>query len=433
MPTELFQQSRNYEQFRCIGAACEDTCCVGWQVSVDRATYDKYQACSHPVLRPRFDQLIQIQPDAANDKTYARIVLEKSTCPFLSENLCSIQSELGEEYLSRTCATFPRIRHKVDNVIERSLDISCPEAAHLCLTEPGPAVFEQVKPEREERHYVPESLPNPEPYFWEIRSAILSVLQNRAFPITKRLVLVGHMCSKLDELSDSGRHATIPETLEGFAFGINAGFYDTHLRECSADAVDQLSTILELMTARIKLDFVPERYLELYREFADGLRLKPGANFHDCGERYAHAYTYQYVPFMATHEHMLEHYLVYYAYRTLFPFCPKPVGDGADIKPALGRFTREYMIMGAYFGIIRSTLIGLAARHGLRFGVDQVIRCIQSSSRALEHCTSYPSQVLQILAGKGITSDARMSALTQDPAVSRPTVSRGRAAGGSHK
>jgi lysine-N-methylase len=382
------------------------------------------------VLRPRFDQLIQIQPDAANDKTYARIVLEKSTCPFLSEKLCSIQSELGEDYLSRTCATYPRIRHHVAGIIERSLDLSCPEAARLCLTDPGPAIFDHVTPDREERHDVPVSLQDPGPYFWEIRSAILSVLQNRAFPVSKRLVLVGHICSKLDDLSGTGSHASIPETLDGFAVGINAGLYHAHLRECSTNAVDQLTTVLELMTARIKLDFVPERYLEQYREFVDGLRLKPGVDVHDCGERYAHACAHQYLPFMAAHEYMLEHYLVYYAYRTLFPFCPKPIADSPSAEPSLGRFTREYMLMGAYFGVIHTTMIGLAARHGLRFGVDHVVRCIQSSSKALEHCTSYPSQVLQILAGKGIVTAAGISALTQDPTVRRSTVSRGRAAAG---
>jgi hypothetical protein len=88
------------------------------------------------------------------------------------------------------------------------------------------------------------------------------------------------------------------------------------------------------------------------------------------------------------------------------------------------------MLMGANFGIIRTTIIGLAARHGLRFGVDHVIRCIQSSSKALEHCTSYPSQVLQVLAGKGIVDAAGMSALTQDPVVSHATIPRGRAATG---
>ena len=30
------------ERFRCIGSACEDTCCQGWSVPVDQAAYEKY-------------------------------------------------------------------------------------------------------------------------------------------------------------------------------------------------------------------------------------------------------------------------------------------------------------------------------------------------------------------------------------------------------
>lgn len=412
---KLFQQSRNYGQFKCIGAACEDTCCSGWQVSIDRETFDKYQTCSHSTLRPRFDQWVQIQPSGANENGYARINLEKSTCPFLSENLCSIQSELGHDYLSRTCATFPRIRNNVAGVIERSLDLSCPEAARLCLADPLPAAFDQITPDPRELQDLPVRLQSPDPYFWEIRSAVLTVLQNRAFPVAKRLILVGHICAKLDELSANGQHAFIPQTLEGFAVGISAGFYHQHLRECSANAADQLSLVLELMTARIKLDFVPQRYIDQYREFVEGLRLRPGINVHECGDRYAHACKQLYSPFMATHEYMLEHYLVYYAYRTLFPFGLNRNSDGLETTPPLDSFTREYMLMAAFFGIIHSMIIALAARHGLRFGVDHVVRCLQGSSKALEHCTSYPLQILQILTSKGIVNTAGMSVLTQDP------------------
>ena len=29
-------------QFKCIGGECEDTCCAGWSVSIDKKTYKKY-------------------------------------------------------------------------------------------------------------------------------------------------------------------------------------------------------------------------------------------------------------------------------------------------------------------------------------------------------------------------------------------------------
>jgi hypothetical protein len=50
---EAFIQPAFYSSFRCIGAACEDTCCEGWAVFVDKTTYHKYQTCSDSELSPK--------------------------------------------------------------------------------------------------------------------------------------------------------------------------------------------------------------------------------------------------------------------------------------------------------------------------------------------------------------------------------------------
>jgi lysine-N-methylase len=416
MPETLVQQqSHHYPQFRCIGAACEDTCCDGWQVSVDQKTYEKYQQCSHPELGPQLQQWVQIQPAAAGRNNFARIALSGSRCPFLSEQLCSIQKELGEDHLGRTCATFPRIHNRVAGVVERSLDLSCPEAARLLLTDPSPASFHQVERDGEERYDLGADSSHPHPYFWEIRSALLSILQDRRYPVAKRLVLMGHVCDKLSELAKNGHDELTPQVLDGFAFGIDAGLYDHHLQACSADAADQLNIVLQLMAARIQLDFTPPRYRDLYGEFVDGLQLKPGLSMKECSLRYAKAYTGQYAPFLAGHEHMLEHYLVYYAYKNLFPFGSPALNAALPEEYRQNLFTAHYLLMTSYFAVAQSLTVGLAARYGSDFGPDHAIRCIQSCSRTLEHCTSYPSRVFQILAAGGIKSAAGMSVLTQSP------------------
>ena len=32
------------DEFRCLGAECEENCCQGWGVYVDKGTYTKYRA-----------------------------------------------------------------------------------------------------------------------------------------------------------------------------------------------------------------------------------------------------------------------------------------------------------------------------------------------------------------------------------------------------
>src|SRR5208337_538217 len=97
-------QPRSYHAFRCIGADCEDTCCIGWIVNVDKSTYEAYQRSDDPELGPRLHDLVTINTSPSNpipsDDNYARINLSGPACPFLCEGWCAIQKKLGEEYLS---------------------------------------------------------------------------------------------------------------------------------------------------------------------------------------------------------------------------------------------------------------------------------------------------------------------------------------------
>src|SRR5579872_1594349 len=132
-PNLKLLQPGYFDAFHCIGGDCEDTCCVGWTVHVDKPTYDKYQNCSDPELGPSLRTLITINEKSSNDDDYAQIVFTAAGCSFLSEGLCSIQQRLGESHLSNMCATYPRVMNRVGEVVQRSLDLSCPEAARVAL------------------------------------------------------------------------------------------------------------------------------------------------------------------------------------------------------------------------------------------------------------------------------------------------------------
>ena len=55
-------------------------------------------------------------------------------CTMLDDDrLCKIQKELGPEFLSNTCAVYPRTLNRVDNIVEKSATLSCPETARLAL------------------------------------------------------------------------------------------------------------------------------------------------------------------------------------------------------------------------------------------------------------------------------------------------------------
>src|SRR5580698_9334351 len=91
-PRRAYLRPQYVESFRCIGSACEDTCCPGWSVPIDQATYEKYTA-------------IVPNPEGTKRSDFARIrTTSTAACFFLDEErLCTIQKQHGPSLLSHTC------------------------------------------------------------------------------------------------------------------------------------------------------------------------------------------------------------------------------------------------------------------------------------------------------------------------------------------
>ena len=127
------QSARTYKymsNFSCIGADCEDSCCSGWNVTVDKSTFKKLKNSSNPEVVSGVKKYFKIQTEATNSY-FASIQLDnKGHCPMLdSESMCSIQRKLDHSYLPRTCADFPRYYHRVADKSEVVGTLACPELA----------------------------------------------------------------------------------------------------------------------------------------------------------------------------------------------------------------------------------------------------------------------------------------------------------------
>jgi lysine-N-methylase len=143
LPAQV-RQPGHFAAFHCTGAECEDTCCSGWEVTIDKRTHDKYRECGDPELKSSLERFIHITDKAHSDDNFAKIDFSGGKCPFLAGGLCSIHQKLGEEALSEICASFPRVMNIVDGVAERSLDMACPEAVRVALLNPEPMVYSDV-------------------------------------------------------------------------------------------------------------------------------------------------------------------------------------------------------------------------------------------------------------------------------------------------
>lgn len=92
-----------FDSFVCSGSACKNTCCSGWDIALDKETYDFYQA-SHGAFSKYVKKNI-----GQTDGNYYIKMTEERVCPFLNEEgLCKIYQEYGPEHMGNTCRLFPR-------------------------------------------------------------------------------------------------------------------------------------------------------------------------------------------------------------------------------------------------------------------------------------------------------------------------------------
>ena len=408
-------QPRSYHAFRCIGAQCEDTCCVGWIVNVDKDTYQRYQSCAHPELGPRLRELVTIHADPASGDNYARINLSGPGCPFLSEGLCSIQNTLGEEQLPIMCSVYPRVMNLVDDVLQRSLDLSCPEAARIVLLDPKPMEFDEEEGEPRDPRLAnlsvlrtsDEQSGKPYRYFHEMRALVIWLLQYRADPLWKRLVIVASLCDQLFQTAPP----RVPGVLRAYRNGVAQGLFQQATASLHGQPARPLELILELFLARISSDFTAPPLLECYRKFMHCLNWTPELSMQELGTRYSAAQAQYLAPFLAGHPHILEHYLVNYVHRTLFPLGPQETTRGPSQHYVAQTIRDQCLVMLVHYGIVQLLLTGVAAHDKEQFAAGGAVRVIQSFSKAFEHSPSFPERALPLLARNGIQNCAQLAVL----------------------
>lgn len=124
------------QRFSCVGSACRDHCCKRWSITLDKKTYNKYIKSQDPKIKQI--AVANIDINKKDHAKWATIRLNKDqNCPYLDEqSLCNVHKRLGPEALSRTCATYPRIDREYKQETQKSLTLSCPEAARQVLFNP---------------------------------------------------------------------------------------------------------------------------------------------------------------------------------------------------------------------------------------------------------------------------------------------------------
>jgi lysine-N-methylase len=391
------------KDFRCVGAACEDNCCHGWEVTVDKASYQKYQTI--PGLLSVLNGHLVVTNNPPDNNSYA---IFKSTpsgnCPMLLENgLCRIHQEYGGVNLPHTCATYPRAAKRIDGLLERALLLSCPEAARLVLLNPRLLSHSDYSG-KEDAYCRLVALPDepgiapadPMRYFWEGREFSLALVQDRRYPLWQRLFLLGMFCKRLDAVADT-RPGSVPSLLREYAKIAAEGKLRSAMDGLPSRPEAQLRMVLQIVHYNLNWqDPRFSRFRECLRDFLAGTgqhnaadKLDPTAlqvavtlGLDTCLQHYVDAHDRYYAPFFEKHPHLLENCLINHIVRVNFPF-------HFDIQGQRINPQQQFLLMCLEFALIKGLLIGMAGHYRESFATEHVVKLVQVVAKSIEHSGNF--------------------------------------------
>lgn len=396
------------ESFQCIGPECEETCCRGWVINIDKQTYKKYRTISISPLREKIKTSVVLPEHNANADNYAHIQLDETgACVFLDDKkLCQIQSSMGESYLSKTCHIYPRNLFRKNDEISLFASLSCPEAARKALL-PVDAM-----------HLVRLALPYP---------------NESAVPLTSSIRYKGNSSGLLVALSDY--------ILDASSFILRfPGFRSWEAMIVLGLMLQKLCQLLEGQTPDVAQAAIVERliqftnvdYLAKAGEFAQGITIdrskqiillrgvlrtyfsknQPHSSFKQTvvdalegmkfdendlvasEQRYCEADAKWFTPFDEAHPHLLKNYLLNDLGKNNFP-----IGKLRGLET-------EFLDLAVRYSLIKMILVGIAAFKKENFNEDDYVRVIYTFSRNIEHNPTFMPELLELLAQEGLNNIA---------------------------
>lgn len=214
-----------YKDFHCTGSECPVNCCFGWDIiGWSRDEFEKIKNTDmSEELRKRF--VSSFEPVTNED--FGKIFDYKiefganGKCPMLTENgLCMLQKELGEEYLSSTCLTYPRRAQRCGDVFIRTCQSSCLHVLELICRNENSMELENVlnkgkqKADVYDEFTVSDKINYPAvKYNPELFGFFYDVFSDKSHSIEVSIVLAAMAAAKIDEYVHRRQADRIPEII----------------------------------------------------------------------------------------------------------------------------------------------------------------------------------------------------------------------------
>lgn len=199
-----------YDKFRCIADRCPDSCCEGWQIMIDDASLERYEE-----VEGAFGARLM----ASIDWKEGAFRQCHGKCSFLNEKgLCDLQATLGEDYLCKTCAQYPRHVEEYEGLREWSLSLSCPVAAEMILLDREP--FRLLEEETEEEEELAEEFEDFDLMMFsqleEARDLMFGLLGKQEVSFEEACDRMRGFVRALQDCMEEERYYDVDEVIESF-------------------------------------------------------------------------------------------------------------------------------------------------------------------------------------------------------------------------
>lgn len=383
----------DFVRFKCIGGECEDTCCKGWDIEIDKDTYDEYSKVQDHKIKVMLSENIKKNSDCTSDDLdYGIIKLnEDNKCPFLDKcNYCSIYTSIGEEYLSNICTQFPRILNKINNEYEISLDVSCFEAAKIMLKSQekisfnrGEQVFEKYIINDEYNTNSKKYKKSPIKYLKEIRAFSMEIMQDRNYQLSERLYILGDFIKTLDEkIKDDYKLA------HSFIKDYDREKIASEYKKNNVDYIFQIIFFKSIVeSSNIREQAISADFKKYTDELLVSFNIKDVEDYISNEEGYLKIFQEYKGNFIKKYEYIFENYLVNYMYNNLFPFT-----ESDDMLEG-------YIMLVVRYSFIIFYLVGGYISSG-KESSENIIKLISLFARDIEHDKTYMSEIYDYIEKK---------------------------------
>lgn len=377
-------QPEYVNEFSCIADQCEDTCCGGWGVQIDKKTFKKYKQLQKQSSADKalFQGKYTINKNALSPHDYGVMRLDaEGKCMFLNnEKLCEIVLKHGPDQLCNTCKSFPRTYsyYEAPNYQEVSLTTACPEATRKLIGQHQKLSFTISETEKFDTFSFLQNTDSSKISFYafEIRYSIIRILQADLYNLNEKMAIISLLCKKLIE--ENNVHY-VPEILNMFDAILEEKIDTHHIQTGTKFAFELLSfTSQKKISTNKKFNHIVEKCLDGvlndYKSFKASMEHFPQY------EKKIHE----------TIPYALENYLVNYVFKNNFPMKDNNVLD-------------SLFLLNIHFTFIKSMVVNeidlLEKDYEIIF--KQMVDIIYSTGRALEHDVYYFKAMLSNLKQEG--------------------------------